>query len=423
MSTQALLLSPRLMRLQQELEAGNQDALAAFWQEREQAGGPLIEPLEGDAAQMLVTFLWRDVDGQTRNVVVLGGPALPGAFAENQLHRLPFTDLWYRTYCVPADLRTTYQFSLNDPLTPCREIQDVLIRMMHARTDPLNPRQMRSPLGLPGKQDFMQVSILELPAAPVQHWVLPQKGVPRGAVKLSMFPAQRLQRTYHVAVYTPPVESTEPPGLLLLFDGWMYLNYMSVPTVMDNLIHAGKIAPYMVVLLSHMDYGTRRQELLCHYPFLDFLREEFVPWIRENYRVSSDPARAIVGGVSAGGVAAAFTGLHAPDLFSNVLSQSGTFWSSSGGDVQREGEWLTAEYERREPVALRFSLEIGRFDRYVLIDPVAATRRFRDVLQRQGYAVDYAEFNGGHDFVCWRYSFVERFLALAQCGEEKGANG
>jgi hypothetical protein len=37
----------------------SKSALDKFWQEVEQRGTPLIEPIEGDDKNLLVTFLWR----------------------------------------------------------------------------------------------------------------------------------------------------------------------------------------------------------------------------------------------------------------------------------------------------------------------------------------------------------------------------
>jgi enterochelin esterase family protein len=34
------------------------------------------------------------------------------------------------------------------------------------------------------------------------------------------------------------------------------------------------------------------------------------------------------------------------------------------------------------------------------------------VLQAKGYTVEYAEFSGGHDPVCWRGPFVDGLMAL-----------
>ncbi len=54
--TQALdPVSPRLQQLMQELAAGG--STACFWQEREQEGTPMVEPV--DAGHQRVTFLWR----------------------------------------------------------------------------------------------------------------------------------------------------------------------------------------------------------------------------------------------------------------------------------------------------------------------------------------------------------------------------
>lgn len=85
--------SPRLTRLAHDLEAGNREALGAFW--KGTAGkAPLVETDTGNKRQRLVTFLWRG-DDRTRRVTILGG--LPGANLATPLTRLGDTDLWYLT--------------------------------------------------------------------------------------------------------------------------------------------------------------------------------------------------------------------------------------------------------------------------------------------------------------------------------------
>jgi enterochelin esterase-like enzyme len=39
-------------------------------------------------------------------------------------------------------------------------------------------------------------------------------------------------------------------GLIVLFDGFSYLHWVPVPTILDNLIHAGKIPPIVAVLVE-----------------------------------------------------------------------------------------------------------------------------------------------------------------------------
>lgn len=134
------LTSPRLRDLVKELDAGNPTALEQFWQGIALHSAPLIEPLEGDDGHMLVTFLWR-AQGETRNVVVvsfLTGALNSWRYHKNQLAHLPGTDLWYRSYRVPNDTRTTYQLSPNDALIESEDIEDWGARTATFQNDPLN---------------------------------------------------------------------------------------------------------------------------------------------------------------------------------------------------------------------------------------------------------------------------------------------
>jgi enterochelin esterase family protein len=103
-------VSPRLLALHRALQFGRQDLLDTFWQEI--AGtAPLIEPIAGDEAYRLVTFIWRG-DDQTRRVRLYGGWPAPEPKLLVQLHQ---TDLWYRTERHPIDARFGYDFQVNGP--------------------------------------------------------------------------------------------------------------------------------------------------------------------------------------------------------------------------------------------------------------------------------------------------------------------
>ena len=113
------VFSPRLVELQRQIEAGHAGALDTFWREVEERGAPLIEPIEDDDQNMLVTFLWRAGE-EVRNVVVVGGIA-GIRFGENQMEHVPNTDLWCRTYRARKDMRTTYWLAPNDSLVQRRK--------------------------------------------------------------------------------------------------------------------------------------------------------------------------------------------------------------------------------------------------------------------------------------------------------------
>jgi len=269
MTTTKTLVSPRVTLLEQLLLSGKTTALELFWQEVTAHGAPLIETIEGDDTHAQVTFLWRG-QADTRNAVVFVGPASWESAADHQMTRLLDTDLWYKTYRLRTDLRTTYLFSANDPLTAI-QYQDFWTRLT---PDPLNASHFIYPKKEedPEARDLV-MSILELPQAPPQPWILPRPGVASGQVEMHHLRSQILGNERRVWVYTPPdyTRDGKPYDLFLLFDGLAYLHLAPTPTILDNLLHEGKIPPLVAVLLDSLGQ-TRNRELPCrHCHLLDIL--------------------------------------------------------------------------------------------------------------------------------------------------------
>lgn len=404
--------SPRIVSLQQAITNGETGALATFWQEITEKGAPLIEAIEGDDKHHLVTFLWRD-KGETKNVVIFAGPAGWDHAEKNQMTRLLDTDLWYRTYQVRSDLRTVYMLSPNDPLTELAYgAQEFGTRLL---ADPLNPHKFVyiKDEEIPDDRD-VAVSIIEMPGAPEQPWITSRPDVAKGRVEMYRLPSDILNNERRVWVYTPPGYTTngDAYGLFLLFDGLAYQDLVPTPTILDNLVSEGKIPLLVVVLPDSMNQETRNRELPCHEPFVEFLMKELMPWVHEHYHVTSDPARSIVGGSSYGGLAAAFVGLRASDVFGNVLSQSGSFWWDREPEYNIPQQKIIQEYVDSPRLPLRFYQEVGLQERSGRIDMVLHNRHMRDVLRLKGYEVHYSEFNGGHDYICWRGSLADGLMAL-----------
>lgn len=402
--------SPRIASLQQALESGNTDALATFWREITEQGAPLMEPIEDDESHYLVTFLWRD-KGDTKNVVIWGGPAGLSHPEKNQMTRLLETDLWYRTYRVQTDLRRVYSISVNDSLTEL-ESADFGTRFV---PDPLNSHQFAYTKDeeLPDEPGLV-MSILELPEAPPQPWIAPRPDVEKGQVEMYRLHSNILNNERRVWIYTPPGYTTsgEPYGLFLLFDGLAYLDAVPTPTILDNLINEGKIPPLVAILPDSLDQETRNRELPCHEPFVEFLTEELMLWVHQHYYVTNDPAQTIVGGSSYGGLAAAFVGLRASEVFGNVLSQSGSFWWDKDPEYDIPQHYIVQQYIASPHLPLRFYLEVGLQEKMGIIDMISSNRYLRDILSIKGYEVHYSEFNGGHDYICWRGSLADGLMAL-----------
>jgi enterochelin esterase family protein len=417
-------VSPRIETLQEELRTGKSDALEVFWSEVAEAGAPLIEVIEGEPQQCLVTFLWRD-QGDTDNVVVVGrAMANWRDWQKHQLTHLPESDLWYKTYCFRSDLRLPYWLSHNDSLLDIEEGTDWKERYAQFQLDPLNRHQHTYPKDeeIPDDEDW-SFSVLELPDAPAQPWITPRSDVPHGKVELFHLRSDILNNERRVHIYTPPGYSPkhEAYGLLMIFDGPAYVSsgLVPTPTILDNLIAERKIPPLVAVLPDSLDQKTRSLELPCYEPFVDFLKQELLPWVHTHYHVTNDPQHMIVAGSSYGGLAATFVAFKAPEIFGNVLSQSGAFrWNP----LEREKEvhdnndeaWLIRQFVASPVLPLRLFLEVGLWERNATDDMVLMNRRMRDVLEAKGYEVTYSEFNGGHDYISWRGSLADGLIWLTE---------
>jgi len=425
MARRSLPTSPRLAQLQADLTAGDGPALEAFWREVQERGTPLVEPCADHDRFRLLTFLWRATTPVT-SVALTGGPAGPvGAFAD-RLARLPATDVWYRTYRVRDDARFTYYLLPRAPAStgrgPDRGPVTHVGPMTAFRRDPFNTQPF------PAERPF--VSAVELPGAPPQPWSDVRPGRPAGTVHERSLRSAVLGNERRIWVYSPPLYDPQgpTPGLLVLFDGDEYRTLVPTPTILDNLIADGAIPPLVAVLVGNartgdiaLDDAIRNRELQCSRPFLAFLTDELLPWLHEHYSATTDPARTIVAGSSFGGLAAAFAGLERPDRFGNVLAQSGSFWWSPAEEEQDgELDWLTREVARRERASLCFYLDCGLMEARpgtVGHSQLLGARHFRDVLQAKGYAVRYAEFNGGHDLICWRGTLADGLRVLTRMAD------
>lgn len=414
MTEKSTSTSSRLQRLQEALKANNAKALQQFWEEVKEQGAPLVEESEGDEHHRLVTFLWQ-AEGELRSVALV---SLMTKQTTYPMTRLPNTNLWHVTLQLPSDLRATYQFFPDfEAVTGSVSLAE---RWSHYRTDPFNPKTFAF---YTEDEDPTEVkltrSVLELPDAPPQPWVAPQEGVPKGKVHLHPLSSDILGNQRRVWVYTPAGYNTGADtryALLLLFDGWGYAYLMPTFTILDNLIAAGKIPPTVMVMPDSLELEDRMRELIYHPPFNQFLGTELIPWALTRYAVTSDPGQTVVGGSSAGGLAAAYAALEHPEVFGNVLSQSGAFTLSPEGKT--ESGWLARQFEQREKLPVKFHLDAGTLEANSYRDlrggvtPLAGNQHMRDALISKGYAVHYTEFSGGHDYISWQGTFGEGLAFL-----------
>jgi enterochelin esterase family protein len=195
-------------------------------------------------------------------------------------------------------------------------------------------------------------------------------------------------------------------------DGFQARTVLRIPTTLDNLIAARQVPPLVALFVATPSGERRLRELSPGRRIRDFLTGELMPWARRRWRLATDPARNVVAGVSMGGLAAAYAGLCAPEVFGAVIAHSGSFWWAPPG---AEPGWLARRFTDSPRQPLRFYLDVGSRETVDFgrgLTQVAANRQMRDALLARGYPVTYVEYAGGHDYVNWRRTFADALLAV-----------
>jgi hypothetical protein len=192
--------SPRIAALQNAVQQRSPNAVEAFWDEVRVAGAPLIERINERRGYSLVTFLWRGSEAQ--HVFVAGqlGQLTGTRRADNVLSRLGDTTVWFRSYWLPSDARTVYQIVVNAPLTGPEGVGSG----EGFRSDPLNPKKWPRPAIVTDEAQNQDLSVLELPNAPPQPWLVRRPQVPAGQLQERTWNSRLLGNTRPIWVYTPP---------------------------------------------------------------------------------------------------------------------------------------------------------------------------------------------------------------------------
>jgi len=342
----------------------------------------------------LIIFSWNETD-----------PARPALFVavrligyDSEEKPLPLNHdgggHWSGEFDLPDDLRTSYQFCpVRDTASPDWDA------IMAAGVPDPSPSVER--LGSSTYGNGEPSSILEMPGAPPQPWLQRRDGVPAGTVK--HFETGRQWPTA-VDVYTPP-EPGEQPMAAVLLDGqaWMKLD---VTAIFDNLISAGVIPPLVAAIISY-PFGPIRVRALTDPAFhLPYLLDELLPWQALEFGASTDPAHTVLIGQSLGGLAAINAGLQAPDRIGVVLAQSSSLWWSEGSLT---GDTVLAAVAEKRGLTTRFGLEAGALESGGLVE---GNRRLFQAMAAHAYQVKMNEYQGGHDFACWRGGLAEGLVSM-----------
>jgi enterochelin esterase-like enzyme len=192
-----------------------------------------------------------------------------------------------------------------------------------------------------------------------------QPGVPKGKLtqqqpwESKIFP--NTKRDWWV--YVPAQYKDDEPACVMVFqDGGGYTRF--VPMVFDNLIAKGEM-PVTVGIFINPGAGRNRS---IEYDTLSdryarFLLEEILPEVEKTVKLSHDPERRAIAGISSGGICSWTVAWERPDEFRKVLSWVGSFTNIASGSTLREGGHNYEALIRKSPnKPIRIFLQDGAND-------------------------------------------------------------
>ncbi|MCA9202819.1 MAG: esterase family protein [Planctomycetales bacterium] len=200
-----------------------------------------------------------------------------------------------------------------------------------------------------------------------------QAAVPRGEVTKHEWRSEVFPGTIREYwVYVPAqYDGSQPAAVMVFQDGHAYVKEdgeFRVPIVFDNLIHRGQMPVTIGIFINpghnaeqlpenpwrgnnrSFEYDTLSDQ------YARFLLDEMLPEVGKKYRLTDDPQRRAICGISSGGICAFTVAWQRPDAFRKVLSHVGSFTNIRGGHV------YPALIRKTERKPLRVFLQDGEND-------------------------------------------------------------
>jgi len=388
-----LCFSPTIERLKK----ANEIQIKQFWDSIISKGTPMVEKCR-DSNSLIITFLYRNKDNRIKVRIDIKNGYLGNGAGDMMLLPVRNTDVWYRTYKIPIDLTISYRYNLTDSSGTINV------------TDKFNNNLI--PVGLDTNYSY---NAFDYSLDSSNVWFYEIEGVSKGTLTEYEIESRILNNSRSVMVYKPfgYSEKTEYPSIVI-FDQSLYLERVPLPIILDNLIADKKIPPCVAIMIDNQPVERRELELPIYKPFADFVALELMPWAYQNFKISKDPDKSIVAGVSYGGLASAYIALNYSSIFGNVLSQSGSYWR--GIKVTDSIPWLTEQYKSSQKLPVRFYLDCGLQETVMRsfsnFNFILNHRKMRDVLKSKGYEIYYQEFQSGHDWTGWRKTLPDGLMVL-----------
>jgi hypothetical protein len=352
-----------------------------------QHGCPLVEDIEDNPDNKSVTFFYVDEGGECERASICSysffSPILnpdrigipletetKSVVDEDEMPNFPMkkldgTNIWFLSREVPAETLFSYRIE-----TPASRVYDPLNPIIFGPSDDTAPSVSVLDLSQSYNQQQLdkggrlieqhQRTMADIKKqGHLKRYLISDSGV-LTEVDLDYDPPADPQTENRVlTVHLPQdCDETKTYPMRLFLDGRWALNDLDVPAILDdgtiNVMLEPKAIHGNATKDRVYDYAiTPDAETIGPDPilrpdlnidrFAEFLTGPFISCVQEELHVSSDASKCTICGSSLSGFAAMYIGLHHPEVFGNVLTQSAALWN-----FWPEGEQATL---RREPLS------------------------------------------------------------------------
>jgi enterochelin esterase-like enzyme len=214
-------------------------------------------------------------------------------------------------------------------------------------------------------------------------------------------------------VYKPPgydPNVTYPTMYLLHGIGGIHTEWLSgnLNEILSNLINDGEAKPMIVVMPNaramnpdDVPYDVFTEESInAFYNFINDLKNDLMPFIEKEYKVSSERTGRAIAGLSMGGMDSLYIGISMPETFGYI------------------GAFSAAPRLPLTPAQMRLPYEY-RYNTFIMIccglqdNLLPISKNYNKYLRANGARATYYTIPGGHDFGVWKnglYNFAKKIF-------------
>jgi enterochelin esterase family protein len=316
-----------------------------------------------------VTFVYT---GKAENVLIAGD--YNGWEPNDRMIQSDNGEMWYFKRRFPRDARIDYKFIVDQNWI----------------NDPLNKNTTNGGFG------FNSTIIMPEYQSSFEHIV--NAVVPRGnLIKGLEYPSSSLDKKMSYSIYLPAgFDKNTSNHFLYALDGCEYIELGNIDLIMDYTIHMKEMPSSVAVMI---DPSERTKEYTLFEPYRDYIINELIPFVEKSYSSHKGEIKRAVTGVSWGGLTAIYLALSAENMFSKVLSQSGSFWPKN---------WLIFDMiQKSKKLDIDFCLQTGTQS-----DTEEMNDAMFGMLKEKGFKVNCQKYAEGHSWGNWRGHLYEGLKAL-----------